>query len=302
MMRRCVLIWALATLLFPIMGNLQMSAAAEPTTGDKTPAVQAYTIELKYISSAQAVMLLNSTYKAFIPKEISALIAQPNGQKLLFNSSSAQAAIAVSQLVSLLDKPADWSVEMMLILDTEPPQPNVPPSIPGQGNNPTVARDAVYAWARNLLNAGHAGVIILPTQCVQPMVNQSVDVPPLLKWPLTMQLRLFVPPATKSVPGIVAVQAPTIHLAFVPVPPSTAPGAPLPENATGLPARCEIHLQSGQTMLVPVTMPGLLPTDGRLFLAITLKQQPVVPTVALLHPDAEAPPANEEKERRETAR
>jgi len=292
----------LAALLFPIMGTLRMSAAAEATTGDKTPAVQAYTIELKYISSAQAVMLLNSTYKAFIPKEISALIAQPNGQKLLFNSSSAQAAIAMSQLVSLIDQPAGWSVEMMLIMDTEPPQPNLSPSIPGQGNNPTVARDAVYTWARNLLNAGHAGVILLPTQCVQPNVNQSIEVPPLLKWPLTMQLRLFVPPAMKSVPGLVAVQAPTIHLAFVPVPPSTMPGAPLPANVAGTPVRCEIHIQSGQTVLVPVAMPGLLPTDARLFLAITLKQLPAAPTVALLHPDTAALPANEAGERRETAR
>lgn len=289
-MKHFMLLCTVVAVLLPLTSRSQLAAvdvAAAPADAMNPPAAQTYTIELRYLTPPQAVALLAAEkYKAFVPKEISGIVAPPKGQKLLFNSTTAQAAVTLSQLVSLLDQPADIAVEMMLIIVARPFQPGDPQPMPGAPANSAIpsTQEAVYAWTRSLLEKGCGGAIILPAQGARVGVPISVEVPPLLKWPLTLNLLIGGQPLQKPDPNGVA-RPLIVHLSITPtLPPGVPDGVVMPNTYNGAPVKREIALPFGKTGLVFIGIPGLLPAQtNQLFLAITLKQQAALPTVAILH-------------------
>lgn len=151
---------------------------------DMLPALtQAYIIEVKNISPGQAIKMLqgeDGRYKSFVPKEITEIIALPNSKKLLVQTTDAQAALRLTQLISLIDQPAQLALQVMLI-NVAPPQPGGEgqPMPTVDGRTP-ITPAAMQAWVQSLIDTRRGSVILFPDQSVTTGGLFSLTIPPFV--------------------------------------------------------------------------------------------------------------------------
>jgi len=164
------------------------NAAPGMPAGDH-PLIKAYVIELKNISPNQAVQFLQgegSRFKAFIPKEITGIDAIPKSMKLLIQTSDPQAAIRLTQLISLIDQPARLVLQAMLIIKPRPPKNEV--GMPDPFTDMPMSQETVQTWVQSLIDTYRGSVILFSDQPVT-LVTDRMEV---IK-PVKLSMPHFVP-------------------------------------------------------------------------------------------------------------
>jgi len=169
---------ALAIAIFLLLALTMMNGAAQirnPRGSDNItldgdhPLIRAYVIELKYLSPEQALQMLQgegSRFKAFIPREITEINALPNSQKLLIQTTDPQAAIRLTQLISLIDQPGRLALQAILIILSPPgPEGERQPMPTADGNTP-LKPEAVQTWVQSLIDNYRGSVVLFPDQSI----------------------------------------------------------------------------------------------------------------------------------------
>jgi len=246
------------------------------TTAVMNSLTQAYVIELKNITPDQAVRMLQddgSRYKAFVPKEITEIIAIPNTPKLLVQTADAAAALRLTQLISLIDQPNRLALQVMLI-KLAPPQPGGErqPMPTADGNTPLTVQ-AVRTWVQSLVDNGRGSAILFPDLPFSLETNRLQDIN---VQPATLQMPPFITDIDRIMffgiaapDGMAVAGGQTMKVTISVVPRAdNKPGRGFIVN--------DVTLVVGQTTLVPVEEHSLFRfgmggevVGKRIFLAVT---------------------------------
>lgn len=156
-------------------GWAQIRNPREAPAGDH-PLIKAYVIELKYLLPDEAVQMLQgegSRLKAFVPQGLT-IDAVPKSMKLLVQTTDAQAALRLTQLISLIDQPGRLVLQPMLII-LPPPGKSV--GMPPPPTNTPIEPEAVQSWVQSLIDTYQGSVILFADQAVtnkQQIILQPV--------------------------------------------------------------------------------------------------------------------------------
>jgi hypothetical protein len=175
---------------------------APGSTDADHPLIKAYVIELKHLSPEQAVEMLQgegSRFKAFIPKEITEINALPNSQKLLIQTTDAQAAIRLTQIISLIDQPGRLALQAMLIIVSPPEPEGERQSMPAVDGKTPFAPETVQKWVQSLIDTYRGSVVLFSDQPVVSETRQIHD----RKYVNFHPTRLTMPSFVMDISGIV---------------------------------------------------------------------------------------------------
>jgi len=269
---------------------------APGNAGADHPLIKAYVIELKYLSPEQAVQMLQgegSRFKAFIPKEITEINALPNSQKLLIQTMDAQAAVRLTQLISLIDQPGRLGLQAMLVI--VPSDGTIrgekEPILTADGKTPQLTT-AVQTWVQSLIDNYRGSVVLFADGLVAN--NQLITLlPPSFLLDATITIAtitpdqsnsnlLFSQPSEQKITARVLVFAGNVRITKS----ETPEGAPRVNVTASQMSTQMVSMVVDRTTLVPISLPTATEVDHvpvRYILALTPKIiPPAIPDISAI--------------------